>query len=51
MNEPNEENYDELEAVKSELKAQFEVNRRLAKALIEVCLELEQLKLKVAREH
>jgi hypothetical protein len=46
MNQPNEYDPTALEAVMKELKMQVEVNRRLAKALIDVRLELAQLKLK-----
>ena len=49
MNQPNDN--DALEAVIKELKMQLEINRRLARDLIDVRLELEQLKLKVSREH
>jgi hypothetical protein len=40
---------DALEAARKELKTQVEINRRLARELINVRLELEQLKLKHAK--
>ena len=43
MTPPND---DALKAALKELKMQIEINRRLAKALIDVRLELAQLKLK-----
>jgi hypothetical protein len=51
MNQPNDNNSTERDAVIKELKMLVEVNRRLARELIDVRLELEQLKLKVSREH
>ena len=51
MNQPNDDDsvpaevFSELDQVIKELKTQVEVNRRLARELINVRLELEQLKL------
>jgi hypothetical protein len=42
----NQQNDDALETALKELKMQVEINRRLAAALIDVRLELAQLKLK-----
>ena len=42
----NQQDTSELDRVIQELKAQVEVNRRLARALLDVRLELEQLKIK-----
>ena len=55
MNQANDDNSapaevsSELDQVTKELKTQVEVNRRLARELINVRLELEQLKLKHAK--
>ena len=49
MNQPNDNDPTALDAVTKELKTQVEVNRRLARELINVRLELEQLKLKHAK--
>lgn len=49
MNEPTDNDSTALEAVIKELKTQVEVNRRLARELIDLRLELEQLKLKHAK--
>ena len=46
MNQPNDNDPTALDAVKKELKMQIEINRRLARELINVRLELAQLKLK-----
>jgi hypothetical protein len=45
----NQQNDDALESALKELKRQVEINRRLARDLIDVRLELEQLKLKIQR--
>ena len=47
MNQPTQENLDILDQVRRELKLQVEVNRRLARELIDVRLELAQLKLRI----
>ena len=47
MNQQNDN--DALDQVIKELKTQVEVNRRLARELINVRLELEQLKLEHAK--
>ena len=49
MNQQNDDMPDALSAAIKELKMQVEINRRLARALIDVRLELEQLKLKMQR--
>jgi hypothetical protein len=49
MNQPNDNDPTALDAVIKELKMQVEVNRRLARDLIDVRLELEQLKLRLAK--
>jgi hypothetical protein len=46
MNQPTDNDPTALDAAIKELKMQVEINRRLAASLIEVRLELEQLKLK-----
>ena len=46
MNQQNDDMPDALSAAIKELKMQVEINRRLAAALIDVRLELAQLKLK-----
>ena len=46
MTPQNDNDSTTLEAALKELKMQIEVNRRLARELINVRLELEQLKLK-----
>jgi hypothetical protein len=48
-NQINDNDPTALAAVIKELKMQVEVNRRLARELIDVRLELEQLKLKIQR--
>ena len=50
MTSPNDNNPEALAAALRELKTQVEVNRRLARDLIDVRLELEQLKLKQRME-
>jgi hypothetical protein len=49
MTPQNDNDSTTLEAALKELKMQIEVNRRLARELIDVRLELEQLKLKHAK--